>query len=153
MKGPRLLSFLATHWIGETLKGWGGMITSLVAAVRSLTFSRIRHATLLLCVFFGRFHTCIMARGCAFFSAISGHRSCYAAVGSLALPHICHGILLCISPGFHSHIMPRCCALSLYTSIQTSCYTAGRLSSPDVRNAMLGCVLLGQVRTYVILFL
>ena len=110
--------------------GWGGVgwdnnvigtstHTWCNITVRSLalhSYPHIRHATLLQVLLL--FHTYVMLRCCRF-SCSSTHTSCYAAVGSLALPHT------------HTHVMLRCCRFSC-TSTHTSCFTAvGSLDNDD----------------------
>ena len=82
-------------------------------------------------------------------SFISTRTSCYAAVGTLALPHIRHATLLKVLLHFHTCVMPRYC-LRFHTHTRqatlgslalpqiTSCYDAvGSLAHPHIRHATL----------------
>ena len=69
---------------------------------------------------------------------------------SLALPHICHAMLLCVLLHLHAYVMLPCWTFSC-TSTHTSCYSAGRsLALPHIRHAMLLDALL-HFHTYVML--
>ena len=104
LRGSRLLSFFAFYYENNIVwggVGWGGIIMSFTLphicdgcniSVRSLAFHshpHIRHATFLQILL--HFHTYVMLR-CRF-SCTSTHTSGYA-VGTLALPHMCHATLL-----------------------------------------------------------
>ena len=66
----------------------------ILCCCRCLALPHIRHATLLCTLW--HFHTYVMQHCCTLSctSCISTHTSCYAAVGFLPLPHICHATLL-----------------------------------------------------------
>ena len=114
LRGSRLLLFFAFYYenniVGGGWVGWGGggvgsggvgwdnnVISTAThmwcnISVRSpafLSHPHVRHATLLQILL--HFHTYVMLR-CRC-SCTSTHTSCYAAVGSLALPHIRHATL------------------------------------------------------------
>ena len=78
LKGSRLLSCFASYYQHNIGWGDGGTVRSL--ALHS-------YATLLWVLL--HFHTYVMICCCKF-SCTSTHTSCYAAISSLALPHIRH---------------------------------------------------------------
>ena len=60
---------------------------------------------------------------CYTFSCTCTHTSCYAAVRSHALAHICHATQLFVLMHLRTYVMLRCCTFSC-TCTHTSCYAA-----------------------------
>ena len=106
LRGSRLLSFFAFYYennivcggvvfLHSTMKitlcvgGWGGVGVGWDNNVICTPTHVMQHICTLSCI---HIHTYVML--CCRFSCTSTHTSCYAAVDSLALPHMCHATLL-----------------------------------------------------------